>query len=153
MKLFDIDEAILACVDLETGEIIDPDRLAALEMEREKKIDGIAMWVKENVAMASAIGEEIKKLQARKKACDNRANSLKDFLNFYLEGKKYKSPKVSISYTHSKSVAVDDISKVPETWLVPQEPVLDKMGIKKALADGVTIDGVHLEEKESLVIR
>lgn len=43
MKLFDIDEAILACVDLETGEIIDPDRLAALEMEREKKIDGIAM--------------------------------------------------------------------------------------------------------------
>lgn len=153
MKLFDIDDAILACVDMETGEIIDADRLAALEMEREAKIDGIAMWAKENTAMASAIGEEIKKLQARKKACENRANSLKEFLKFYLEGKKHKSAKVSISYTHSKSVAVDDISKVPETWLIPQEPLLDKMGIKKALAEGAEIGGCHLEEKESLVIR
>lgn len=152
MKLFDIDEAILACVDLETGEIIDPDRLAALEMEREKKIDGIALWVKQETAMAKAIGEEIAKLQARKKACENKANSLKEFLKFYLEGKKHKSAKVSISYTHSKSVVVDDADLLPDDC-VAVELKIDKVQLKKYLTDGEAIEGCHLEEKESLVIR
>ena len=152
MKLFEIDEAILACVDMETGEIIDADRLAALEMEREAKIDGIAMWSKENTAMAKALGDEIKKLQERKKACENRANSLKEFLKFYLEGKKHKSARVSISYTHSKSVVIDNQDLLPGDC-VEVELKIDKMELKKRLADGKEIQGCHLEEKESLVIR
>ena len=35
--LYDIDQAILACIDLETGELIDPERLEALQMERSQK--------------------------------------------------------------------------------------------------------------------
>ena len=34
--LYEIDQAILDCVDLETGEILDSDRLDALQMEREQ---------------------------------------------------------------------------------------------------------------------
>ena len=41
--LYEIDNEILACVDLETGEVIDTERLDALQMEREKKVEAVAM--------------------------------------------------------------------------------------------------------------
>jgi hypothetical protein len=36
MKLYEIDNAIMDCVDMETGEIIDVERLSALQMERDQ---------------------------------------------------------------------------------------------------------------------
>ena len=35
MKLYEIDNAILECIDMETGEVIDAEKLDALNMERE----------------------------------------------------------------------------------------------------------------------
>ena len=46
MNIYDIDKAIEACVDTETGEIIDGEKLDALQMERAAKIEGVACWVK-----------------------------------------------------------------------------------------------------------
>ena len=37
MKLYEIDEAIMACVDAETGEIVDAEKLEALLIEKEEK--------------------------------------------------------------------------------------------------------------------
>jgi hypothetical protein len=59
MTLYEIDDAILACVDPETGEIINPEALTALQMEREKKLENVALWVKDLKAEAEAIGNEI----------------------------------------------------------------------------------------------
>ena len=36
--LYEIDQAILDCCDLETGEILDGEALTALQMEREAKL-------------------------------------------------------------------------------------------------------------------
>ena len=47
MKLYEIDEQILNCIDAETGEIIDADMLNALQMERDAKIEGVALWIKD----------------------------------------------------------------------------------------------------------
>ena len=44
--LYEIDEEILNCVDQETGEIIDPEKLAQLQMDFDKKVEGIALWIK-----------------------------------------------------------------------------------------------------------
>lgn len=44
--LYEIDAAILECVDAETGEIIDPDALTALTMQREQKIENVALYYK-----------------------------------------------------------------------------------------------------------
>lgn len=46
MKLYEIDEEILACVDSESGEILDVERFAALQMERDTKIENVALWIK-----------------------------------------------------------------------------------------------------------
>lgn len=37
MNLYEIDNAILECVDQETGEIIDTDKLTSLQMARDEK--------------------------------------------------------------------------------------------------------------------
>ena len=39
MKLYEIDAAILGCIDQETGEVIDPEQLDALQIERETKLE------------------------------------------------------------------------------------------------------------------
>lgn len=37
MNLYEIDKAILACIDPETGELLDEDALTNLQMERTEK--------------------------------------------------------------------------------------------------------------------
>ena len=37
-SLYDIDRSIMECVDMETGEIIDPGKLESLQMERRENI-------------------------------------------------------------------------------------------------------------------
>lgn len=46
MNLYEIDEAIMDCVDMETGEIIDSDKLAELQIARDDKVEGVevARW-------------------------------------------------------------------------------------------------------------
>ena len=45
--LYEINADILSCVDLETGEILDTEKLDALQIEREAKLEGVALWVKD----------------------------------------------------------------------------------------------------------
>ena len=47
MTLYEIDNAILDCIDLETGEIIDVDKLNELQLEKETKIENVALWIKD----------------------------------------------------------------------------------------------------------
>lgn len=64
--LYEIDEEILNCVDQETGEIIDPEKLAQLQMDFDKKVEGIALWIKNLLSDAEAIkAEKINWLTAR----------------------------------------------------------------------------------------
>ena len=67
MRLYDIPKEIEACVDTETGEIIDIERLDALQMERDEKVSNIACFINDLAAEEKAIGEEIKALERRKK--------------------------------------------------------------------------------------
>ena len=63
-----IDSAIMDCVDEETGEIIDLEKLEALNIERDKKVEGIALAVKNYAAEAKAIKEEEEKLAKRRRS-------------------------------------------------------------------------------------
>ena len=160
--LYEIDAAILECVDMETGEIFDPEKLDALQMEREQKLEGVALWVKDLKAEAAAVKEEADKLNARKKALDNKIDGLKAWLLRALDGGKLKTPRCNVYQTHSQRVAVADEPKLinflqtleePEKFLRFKDPELKKDEIKKALKDGTIIPGAELEETESVVIK
>jgi len=160
--LYDIDQDILSCVDLETGEILDTEKLDSLQMERERKLEGVALWVKDLSYEAQMIKEEADKLTARKKALDNKIASLKTWLLWALDGEKLKTARCNVYQTHSQRVAVANEPELikflqtledPEKFLRFKEPELKKDEIKKALKDGTIIPGAELETTESVVIK
>ena len=152
MKLYDIDEKILACVDQETGEIIDEEALAGLQLEKDRKIEGIACWVKDLTAEAKALKEEADNLKKRQKAAENKAESLKKFLLGYLGGQKFKTAKASISYHHTKAVDILDEASIPEEYLRIKKE-LSKSDISKALKEGKEVPGAELVERTSVTSR
>ena len=160
--LYDIDQEILDCVDMETGEILDSEKLDALQMEREAKLEGVALWVKDLNAEAAAVKEEADKLTARKRALDNKIAALKMWLLMALDGQKLKTPRCNVYQTHSTRLAVADEAGLvkflqtleePERFLKFREPELRKDEIKKALKEDYEIPGAALEETESVVIK
>jgi hypothetical protein len=159
--LYEINQDILDCVDLETGEILDTEKLDALQMEREQKLEGVALWVKDLKAEAAAVKEEADKLNARKKALDNKIDGLKNWLLFALGGEKLKTPRCNVYQTHSQRVAVEDEAGLISFLKTLEDPgrfvryteELRKDEIKKALKDGTIIPGAELEETESVVIK
>ena len=160
--IYEIDQDILDCVDMETGEILDVEKLDALQMERERKLEGVALWVKDLNAEATAVKEEADKLTARKRALDNKIAALKMWLLMALDGGKLKTPRCNVYQTHSTRVSVEDEAELvkfletldePERFLRFKDPELRKDEIKKALKDGTIIPGAELEETESVVIK
>ena len=160
--LYDIDAAILACVDQETGEIFDPEQLDALQMERAQKLEGVALWIKDLKAEAEAVKAEVDKLNARKKAIDNKVESLKTWLLYALGGEKLKTARCNVYQTHSQKVVIDDekamidmlmSSPFGEKFLRMKEPEIDKNALKDSLKQGYEYEFAHLEETESIVIR
>lgn len=151
--LYEIDEEILNCVDMETGEIIDVERLGQLQLAREDKVEGIALWIKNLLSDADAIKSEEEKLAQRRKANENKAKNLKEYLSKFLNGQKFKTPKVSISYRKSESVEVTDLSKLDDDYLKFAEPTVDKTKVKKALKAGTVLQGVSLVENQNIQIR
>lgn len=152
-SLYEIDEQIMACVDFETGEIIDEEKLQALQLEFNQKVEGIALWIKNLVAEAKMVKEEKDSLAARQKACENKAESLKKYLGQALGGEKFKTSKVSISYRKSESVEVEDISLLDDDYLKYKEPEADKTKIKAALKNGLELKGVTLVEKNNIQVK
>lgn len=160
--LYDIDQEILDCVDLETGEILDGERLTALQMERERKLEGVALWVKDLKAEAEAVKAEADKLTARKKALDNKIDSIKTWLLQALNGEKLKTPRCNVYQTHSQKVVIDDekalidmlmSSPFGEKFLRMKEPEIDKNALKDSMKQGYEYEFAHLEETESVVIK
>lgn len=151
--LYEIDEEILNCVDMETGEIIDVERLEQLQLARDDKVEGIALWIKNLLSDADAIKSEEEKLAQRRKANENKAKNLKEYLSKFLCGQKFKTPKVSISYRKSESAEVTDISKLDDDYLKFAEPTVDKTKVKKALKAGTVLQGVSLVENQNIQIR
>lgn len=153
MNLYEIDSAIMDCADMETGEIIDMEALEDLQMERDQKIEGIGCWIKNLLADAKALKEEKDNLAARQKVAENKAASLKAYLSSYLNGEKFKTAKVSISYRKSDSVNIAEGAVIPEEYLKYSEPTPDKIGLKAALKAGEKIQGISLVTSNNIQIK
>lgn len=155
MNLYEINEAILECVDTETGDIIDIDRLEALELERDTKISNIGCWIKDLKAEAEAIKTEKQNLEKRQKAAESKAEQLKNYLFGFLNGAKFKDSRISISYRKSTATILDDnldVDSLPDEYKsIKVTPSLT--AIKEALQNGIELKGCHLIERENIQIR
>ena len=160
-SLYEINTAILNCVEvepgttvnMETGEIIDLEKLSLLKMERSEKIRNIALWIKNLKADAKALKEEKEAFYKRQKAAENKAAQLESYLANVLDGEKVKETEFSISWRKSKVVTITDEKKLPEIFLIAQPPKVAKTAIKDALNAGIEVAGCRLETKNNLHIK
>lgn len=151
MTLYEIEIAIANCID-EDGEIVDIEKLEALQMEKEAKLENVALWIKNLNAEAEALKAEKNALYARQKSAENKAEHLKEYLANALNGDKFKTTRVAVSFRKSTAVEIDPLIDLPEQFTkVKIEP--DKTELKKALASGEVIEGARLVERQNLIIK
>lgn len=145
--LYEIANNIRNVLELdELGEIPDEaiaDTLEALNMEFDEKLDAVLAYRQGLVHESSAYDAEIKRLTARKKALNSKADKLKEYaINMMQAVHKVKHTglfSVTIGKP-SKVVGIDDLSLIPAEFTVTKiEP--NKTAIKKAIESGGTIPG------------
>lgn len=153
MKLYEINEKILNCIDTETGEIVDVEKLNELQLAKDEKIENLALWYKDLLAESNALKEEKEVFAAREKAAKNKAESIKNYLSYVLNGESFKTTKCALSFRKSEKTIVDDINLLPEVFLKYAEPKADLTEIKKALKNGQEINGAHIEETQNIQIK
>lgn len=144
-SLYQIDQAILECLDAETGEIIDAEKLNALFMEKNQKIENVALWIKNLQADALAYKAEKDAFAARQKAAENKVESLKAWLAEALQGEKFSSTRCAVSWKPSEAVKCTDESIIPKKYLVKTITFRpDKAAIKNAIKSGLKVKGAEL---------
>lgn len=153
MNIYEIDKAITACVDEETGEV-DVEAIEQLQMERNAKIENIALWTLDLAEEQKAIKAQIDRLTDKMTAVKNKRERLRDMLVYATGGEKFKTPLVSITTRETKSVIVDDVDKLPKEFVtVETTKKVDKTALKAAFDEWELIDGAHIETKQSVTVR
>ena len=182
MKLYEIDNEIQKIldnmeIDEETGEaVLDVDALEALQLEREKKLEGVALAVKNLSAEAEAIKAEEDRLGNRRKAIVNRRDRMKEWLAQALDGGKLETARVRVSaMPGAQRLEIDEMIEVMEWMNDVLGPLadayqagdnksgeeykrirdmigfkttytMDKVGLKKLIKEFGEIPGCHLED-------
>lgn len=163
-KLYEINKSIEdllnALTDPETGEIVDPDALEDLFMERDQKIESVVLYCKDVHSEWVAISHEIMALQQRADRLENTEKSLKVYLYGALGGEKFTTPKCEVSFRKSESVEVDDdfLQWAKENFaahliLHRETFVPNKTEIKKYLKEGKQLEHCRIVEKKNIQVR
>lgn len=158
MTLYEINAALEALVDEETGELLDYEAFDNLLMERDEKLENIGLWIKDLRAEAAALKAEKEALAKRQRTAENKAERLASYMQMMLAGEKFKTSKVAVSYRTSKSVEVEDgfvdwaVSN-GDQYLRFKEPEVNKEALKEALKNGEEIPYVGIVEKVGVVIK
>jgi hypothetical protein len=136
------------------------DTLEALEGDFESKCVQVAKFILALEANAAAIKQAATQMMARATRVENRATSIRAYLQFHmqaLEKKRVESPELVITRrANPAAVVITDEHAIPAGfWVQPPPPAkrLDKAAIKAALAAGGIVEGAHLEAGERLDIK
>lgn len=159
--LYELTEAYQELLSMALDPDTDPEALAdtmeAIDGEIEVKADGYAKVMKELKAIADARKAEAKRLLDGAKSVEANIDRMKSALMtaMKLTGKtKFKTELFGYGIQKNPpALKIDMPDKVPEEFLIPQEPKIDSAAIKKELKEGVVYDWCHLEQSESLRIR
>ena len=136
------------------------DTMEGVSGEIEEKADGYAKVMKELEAEEQKIKNEVDRLNVRRLSLSNNIRAMKLRLqeSMKLTGKtKFKTDLFSFGIQKNPpSVVIDEqyLENLPQEYLIPQEPKVDKTKIKEDLKAGKDLTGIaHLEQGESLRIR
>lgn len=174
--LYQIDEQInellnTAEINEETGEIfVDFEKLNKLSMEKDKKIENIIRYYKDLIGDVDKFDAEIAVLTNVKKVIENKAESLKRYLDSSLpekiyvdkkgetKSKKYEYGIHTITWRKSEKVVPDNdtdpIGCTPLKFIKKKEIVeADKTAIKDAIKAGEKVSGWSIQNNQNIQIK
>lgn len=132
------------------------DTLASIEGAVEEKALGYFYVIKNTEADVEALKAEEKRLADKRKAAENKIQSLKGNLEWSM--KEMNIPKIKHSLftaniqKNASSLFIQEEDKIPRSYYVEQEPKLDRKELLQAVKAG-EVPGVTLRQTESLRIR
>lgn len=164
MTLYQLDAAIRDFafeVDPETGEILNAAELDTLNMERNVKLENVALYIKNLLAEAAAIKVEEDALKKRREVSERNAERLKSYLADSLQGDKLSTPRVAITYRKTTRVEIDNqelaISSLQNGGYTDalryKPPEISKKEVKKLIDGGASIPGVRIENTKIMAIK
>ena len=167
MKVFDILkefralEELMNEIDLETGEFLNNENdiqeyIVNLKLSKEDKLNNIQDLKIEFEAKIEAVKSKIEYLNNRKKSFERNINNLTNLQLMLLNNQKLETNEYSFSFRKSESVSIFDIlfDSKDERFnrtTIKVEP--DKTAIKKAIKDGISVDGASIETKMNLQVK
>lgn len=161
MTLYQLTDNFKQVLEMAQDPSIDPqaiaDTLEGIGGEIEDKADGYAKVIKELEADSDKLTAEITRLTDRKKALQNNIKRMKESLTAAMQatGKiKFKTDLFSFNVQKNPpTLVIDDETKIPKEYYIPQEPKLDTTVIKELLKSGTELGFAHLEQGEGVRIR
>lgn len=161
MTLYDLTNDFITVLEMAQDPEIDEQVIAdTLEMiggDIEYKADGYAKIITQLSANVEILTSEIKRLSDRKSAISKNIDKMKSMLTYAMNstGKtKFKTDFFSFNVQKNPlSLVVDDVEKIPQEYLIPQEPKVDKKAITALIKSGEPCDYAHLEQTEGVRIR
>ena len=164
-SLYEIDRNIQAFIDTlfdyadENGVIDDSVDMAILDdlkEQRQKKMENIALYIKNLASEASAIKEEEKSLSERRKRTERKCERLKGILVRSMmenDEKELSSARYCARIRDSKATEVYDETILPSDYLVEKITYApDKKAIKEAIESGKEIAGARIVTNHNLKI-
>jgi dsRNA-specific ribonuclease len=166
MKLYELTNDYLALMQAidndELPEEAIADTLEAITASIEEKADSIACLLKNLDAECKAIKAEEERLAERRKAKEKSHERIKQYLSETLQRAgldKIETARNRITFRKSETVEIVD--EVFVKWaqmhrddlLTYAEPKANKTEIKKALKDGIEIEGAELRINQNIQIR
>jgi len=164
MTLYELTDELMQLLELAEDPEVDPevleDTLAALTGEIEDKAVGYGKVIRQLESDAVALKAEEARLNNRRKTLENNVKRMKDSLFTTMKvmnRQKIDTELFKFSIRKNPAAVVMDeqyIENIPEEYLIPQEPKIDRAKLKEDLKAGKDLDGIaHLEQGESLTIK
>ena len=164
-----IENLFYTFVDEETGELKCTEEemqeaVAQLEMDFDKKIVALRnsfleteLNAKRVAAEAKTLRDEAANVQRRATALQNRADRIKRFVAYLLQGEKFDKDGAKITYRKSEECVIEDSYQF-EAWAMESAPDLlnitpKKADIKAAIKNGHLIEFAHIEERSNIQIK
>ena len=154
-------------IDPETGEMLCTEEemdkaIAQMEMDFDAKILALRnsyldtqLKAKRVAAEAKVLREEAQNVQKRANSLDNRAERIKRFIAYLLQGEKFDKDGAKISYRKSEELVMDDrfVAWAKQNRAEFLDMKVKKADVKAAIKNGDKISYAHLEERSNIQIR
>ena len=156
MLLYEINQAYQELLNLELEQEDFELALNSINMELESKAENIGYVLQELKGNVNTLDNEIKRLQAKKQALNNKIDTLTNYLStnmLQMDVKKIDTPLFTFSFRKSESIVIDDNTLVPAIYkesVVTEK--IDKRALKKAFKEE-SIPGCHIEVKQNLQLK